>query len=140
MEYFKSNEGEYVHSGDYYHGTGANPTKVTLNFGTSGSSANLYESNDIVDVSELERQCANLGYFQNLKLACPVDGDVQLDGGCSYKIELNPFNYTIYCTCGTAHGLSGANYPKYVNGFTTSDNIDGGIQHVGKVITGEGEI
>ena len=124
MESFKASDGEYIHSGDYKYKDGTSVRTLTLNFGTAENTSEFYNSEDDVDVAMLIEH-SDVGIcsaFKNLPVQCPADDVVRTAASTSYKIKLNPNNYTIYCTCGELHGLS-TGFPRYLHGVGSNGQI-----------------
>ena len=123
MENFKANDGEYIHSGVYKYRENGTLKTLDLNFGTA-ESTKFYNSVDTVDIAKLIEH-GNVKIckaFKNLPVQCPADGDKRSSASTSYRIQLNPYNYTIYCTCSTAHSLQ-SGFPRYVHGTGTNGQI-----------------
>ncbi len=140
MESFKAKDGEYPHSATYKWIVKGTKVNADVTFTTPASSTTMYASEDEVDVKDLISKFKTLGEFQSLPVQCPADPDIHKNDGTtatSYKIILNPYNYTIYCTCGAQHGGDVvAGYPKYIHGCVGSE---GSVTTIGKVVSNADE-
>lgn len=116
MESFKSNDGEYIHSGDYKYKDGSTVKTKSLNFGTSDSDSNFMKSADDIDLGKLIEQGDSgihiFSAFKALPYQCPADDTVRTSTATSYRVMLNPQAFTVYCTCSDKHNLENK-FPRY---------------------------
>ena len=128
MEAFKQNDGEYIHSRKYDFSTtaaggSASKDTVTVSFGGGGGSE-YYNTEEEVDIAQLIALSDKSLFkpFANLPVQCPADPTERSKTETSYKVVCNPFNFTVYCTCGEQHSL-GSGFPRYIHGENNNGNI-----------------
>lgn len=129
MESFKQNQGEYIHSKEYkFYSTkaGGDATQDSVTVSLGGGSGKYYATEEDVDIAKL----IELGdksvckCFADLPVQCPADPEERSASATSYHVVCNPFNFTVYCTCGEYHYLT-SGFPRYIHGVNTMDS-DGG--------------
>lgn len=127
MEAFKQNYGEYIHSGEYRFSTtvaGGARSADTVNVSFGGGGGEDYETEEEVDIAQLIALSDKSLFksFANLPVQCPADPTERSKTETSYKVVCNPYNFTVYCTCGEQHSL-GSGFPRYIHGFNDKGTV-----------------